>query len=164
MHAVDEVRISRLILHILLAPALLGALLVWGCAPTPTPVPAPTRTPDASPTPSPSGTPTPAPPPSITVTAPNGGEVWVEGKTYRIRWQSAGVDRVNIAAASGGKDLGHLAFEVDADAGGYEWTIPEGFVSSFGPSQSDAMRIRIYDADDPDVYDENDDPFTVRAP
>lgn len=143
---------------------------------TATPIPTPTQTP--VPEPSKTSTPIPAPtetevvPPTasptpvshITVISPNGGETWMEGETYRIRWHSTGIEQVNIAVATGGKDLGHVALDVDAEAGEYAWTIPQGFVSGFGPSESDTMRIRVYDARDPDLYDENDEFFTVAAP
>ena len=36
------------------------------------------------------------PQPSITVISPNGGERWEIGKTYEIRWESQGVNYVNI--------------------------------------------------------------------
>jgi hypothetical protein len=126
----------------------------------PTSTPSPTATPGASPTIEPTGSPEPA----ITVVAPNGGEVWKEGRTYRIRWRATGVEQVNIEAASGGKDLGHIAFEVGADTASYAWTIPEGFVSGFGGGGSDTMRIRIYAVDDTEVADENDAHFTIEAP
>mgnify|MGYP006299866167 CR=1 FL=1 len=95
---------------------------------------------------------------------PNGNEAWIEGETYKMRWRSTGVDTINIAVAAGGKDLGHVAFDVDAETGEYEWTIPQGFISDFGASASDAMRIRIYDPDNAAVSDENDAPFTLSAP
>jgi hypothetical protein len=95
---------------------------------------------------------------------PNGNEAWIEGETYEIRWRSTGVDTINLAVAAGGKDLGHVAFDVDAETGEYEWTIPQGLISDFGASASDAMRIRIYDPDNAAVSDENDAPFTLSAP
>jgi hypothetical protein len=106
---------------------------------------------------------TPTPGPSITLITPNGGETWVECETYRLQWRSSGVKQVNITAAAGGKDLGHLATKVEADAGAYTWTIPKGFVSDFGPSGSDAMRVRVYATDNDAIYDENDAPFTISA-
>ena len=34
--------------------------------------------------------------PSITVIYPNGGERWVLGKSYKVRWKSSGIDKVNV--------------------------------------------------------------------
>lgn len=158
---------------------ILIGLMVTACGKPPTPhltrthaasvTPTEVATSTAMPTPTatktslPTATPT-HPTPQITVISPNGGEEWIEGQTYDIRWRASGVEQVNIAAATGGKDLGHIAFEVDAEAGEYAWTIPQGFVSDFGPSASDAVRIRIYAAGAAEVYDENDAHFTIAAP
>jgi hypothetical protein len=98
------------------------------------------------------------------VLSPNGGEEWTEGQTYSVTWSAEGVETVNIEVATGGKPLGHIAFDVPAEAGEYVWTIPEAFVSGFGPARSDVMRVRIYDAGDPNLFDENDAPFSVGAP
>lgn len=107
---------------------------------------------------------TPKPIQNIELINPNGNEEWVEGETYYIQWRSTGVEKINIAVATGGKDLGHIAFDLDAKTGEYEWTIPQGFISDFGPSVSDTMRIRIYAPDHAEVYDENDAHFTISAP
>jgi hypothetical protein len=106
------------------------------------------------------------PPPSISieVLSPNGGEEWLEGSTHAIAWTSSGVQRVNVAAASGGKPLGHIALGVDATSGQLPWDIPVGLISNFGLAESDSMRVRISNSDDPGVYDENDDAFTVQCP
>jgi len=108
------------------------------------------------------------PPPSsetsIEVTSPNGAEEWHEGSSHDIAWRSSGVEKVDIEVASGGKPLGHVALSVDATVGQYQWEIPVGLVSDFGVASSDAMRVRVYSSDDPDLYDENDDPFTVSCP
>ena len=153
-------------------------LLVWAglgigglsaCVPTasvtPTSMPTSTPLPTATQTSTPTGEPTAtSAAPSLTVVVPNGGEVWKEGQTYRIRWRASAIDEVNIEAATGGKDLGHIASEVEADAQMYAWTIPEGYVSGFGAEGSDAMRVRIYATQNPEVADMNDDPFTIEAP
>jgi hypothetical protein len=101
---------------------------------------------------------------SIEVISPDGAEEWLEGSTHDIAWRSSGVDRVDIEVASGGKPLGHVALAVDASSGQYPWKIPVGLVSNFGVAASDAMRVRVSSSDDPSLYDENDDPFTVSCP
>jgi hypothetical protein len=104
------------------------------------------------------------PPVSIEVISPNGGEAWLEGSTHPIAWASSGVERVDIAVASGGKPLQQVALSRDATAGQLTWDIPVGLVSNFGVAESDSMRVRISSSDDPSRYDENDDPFTVQCP
>ena len=101
---------------------------------------------------------------SIEVISPNGAEEWQEGSTHDIAWQAWGVEEVDIEVASGGKPLGHVALAVDVTAGQYRWEIPVGLVSNFGVASSDAMRVRVYSSDDPALYDESDDPFTVSCP
>jgi hypothetical protein len=101
---------------------------------------------------------------SIEVTSPNGTEEWHEGSAHDIAWRSSGVEKVDIEVASGGKPLGHVALALDATAGQHRWEIPVGLVSNFGVASSDAMRVRVYSSDDPGLYDENDDPFTVSCP
>ena len=101
--------------------------------------------------------------PAIEVITPKGGEVWLEGTTHTIVWDSWGVEQVDIEAASGGKPW-VVAVEVDAGSGQLPWQIPVGLISNFGVASSDAMHVRVFSTDDPDLYDENDEPFTVRCP
>lgn len=101
---------------------------------------------------------------SIEVVSPDGAEEWLEGSTHDIIWRASGVDEIDIEVASGGKPLGHVALAVDATSGQYPWEIPVGLVSNFGVAASDAMRVRVSSSDDSNLYDENDDPFTVSCP
>ena len=99
----------------------------------------------------------------MVIVSPGAGDVWTEGRTYRIRWRADGVDRVNVGVALGGKDKGHLAFGLPASRDSLEWRIPPGFVSGFGISRSDQMRVRIEDAGAPARYADSP-PFTIVAP
>jgi hypothetical protein len=101
---------------------------------------------------------------SIEILSPNGGEEWLEGSTHNIVWASSGVEKVDVAVASGGKPLEQIALGADATSGQLPWDIPIGLISNFGVAESDAMRVRISSSDDPSQYDENDDAFTVRCP
>lgn len=173
-------RHTRLLLLTLIAAAMLACSL-----PTATPTlvpdtatpepptataPSPTSTaepPTATPTNPPAPPATASPPPSepsITVLSPNGGEKWMEGGSYAITWEASGIETVDLALATGGKDLGFIATDVDAELGGYAWEIPSGLISGFGVCWADAMRLRISDSTNPSRYDENDAPFTITAP
>lgn len=90
------------------------------------------------------------------VVSPARDSVWREGETHMIRWTAARPGRVNIGAVAGGKDKGHLAMDIPAAAESLAWRIPEGFISGFGPSRSDAVRIRVEDAADPRIGVESD--------
>jgi len=65
----------------------------------------------------------------ITVVSPNGGEEWIVGNTYDIKWSSTGVDNVDIEVAFFDSQKNHvggqvIASNVDAKQGSYSWTIP----------------------------------------
>jgi hypothetical protein len=82
------------------------------------------------------------PPKSLTLTSPNGGEKWTEGKTYNITWTSTGIDKVNICLLDDAQEilacpfvsnpcgfgacsnLKLIASEVSASLSKYSWTIP----------------------------------------
>jgi hypothetical protein len=93
--------------------------------------------------------------PFIKLISPRGGEVWEEGKTYEIRWESQGVDEVYIGVAVGGKDKGILESEgSNARSGKLVWEIPVGFVTGFGIAKSERVRIMIFDAHDSAIRDQ----------
>jgi hypothetical protein len=94
------------------------------------------------------------------ILSPAPGDEWHEGGTYVIRWTAARAGEVNVAAAVGGKDRGHLAMRLPAGTDSLRWTVPEGFVTGFGPERSDEVRIRIESADDPAVG-VTSEPFAV---
>ena len=98
-----------------------------------------------------------AAPPHIALLSPQGGEVWKEGKTYEIRWESQGVDKVYIGVAIGGKDKGFVYSQgspkIDASCGRILWEIPVGFVTGFGIARSEQVRIMVFDARDSTIRD-----------
>lgn len=51
-----------------------------------------------------------------------------------VRWRAPADMHVNVGAAGGGKDKGHLAFELPAETDSLRWTVPKDFVSGFGPT------------------------------
>lgn len=66
--------------------------------------------------------------PSITLTSPNGGEVWAENVTHRIKWDTARVDPVWIKYLVEYTDGSSEVFSVVQDAknlGYYDWNIPD---------------------------------------
>ena len=99
---------------------------------------------------------------SITVISPNGGEQWVEGKTYDIIWRSSEIEKVRIGAATD-KDssVKHFAFSIAAELEKYSWRIPIGYITSFGIPKSDTARIRISNSLNSNIFDENDNYFTI---
>jgi hypothetical protein len=87
---------------------------------------------------------------SISITAPVGGEQWVVGSTQIITWESAGINKVRISPAVGGKGLA-TSEEIDASAGRYDFTVPD--MSGFGKEPPYEVSILIFDAKAPSVSD-----------
>jgi hypothetical protein len=110
------------------------------------------------------------PPPALTTPAPQFalltpavGDTLVEGRTYTIRWVVAQPDRhINIGAVMGGHDKGLLLHNAPSAPGSLVWTVPPGFVTGFGPSSSDQIRLRLENADSTDQWVETG-PFVIRG-
>jgi len=92
--------------------------------------------------------------------APHTGDILLEGHGFVIQWQAPGWRHVNIAAVMGGKDRGHLAMGRDGSLDTLNWQIPLGWVTGFGITRSDSVRLRLENADDPSDYVDSE-PFTV---
>ncbi|MDZ7341414.1 MAG: T9SS type A sorting domain-containing protein [candidate division KSB1 bacterium] len=93
----------------------------------------------------------------ITVTSPNGGEVWDERSTQEITWSSSGTSgKVNIRiTADGGKTWSSI-FQGTDDDGSFWWTI--GYVDS---NETDC-RIKVEDTNNLNLSDVSDRYFTIR--
>ena len=91
---------------------------------------------------------------------PSAGDTLIEGRTYAIRWVSVPARRINLGAAMGGHDKGYLLAGAPAGLDSLVWTVPVGFVTGFGPSSSDQMRLRLENADSTDQRVETG-PFVI---
>lgn len=79
--------------------------------------------------------------PRLRVLAPSGGEQWEIGSVRQIRWESAGIERVDIAyTTDNGGFWRSIAINLPAAMGAYNWTVPV--------EPSNACRIRISDTYD----------------
>jgi len=92
--------------------------------------------------------------PTITVTAPNGAEIWYIGANRDITWTSTGtVGAVRIEYSSdGGSNWNVVADSTDND-GAHAWTVPDSAATTY--------LVRISEAIDGDPRDVSDAPFTV---
>ncbi|MBL8896480.1 MAG: hypothetical protein JNM84_02580 [Planctomycetes bacterium] len=99
---------------------------------------------------------TPAGAPLLTVTAPNGGELWALGGTYSITWSSVGNvgAAVDIELSRDGGNSWELLFDDSANDGLEVW-MPTGAVTS-------QAVIRVSDSAAPAVKDTSDASFTLR--
>ncbi|MDH3268054.1 MAG: T9SS type A sorting domain-containing protein [Ignavibacteria bacterium] len=95
-----------------------------------------------------------APGPMITVTAPNGGELWLAGTDHNITWTRQSVSQVKIEYST---DNGSVWIDVVATTpavfGFYNWTIPN--------TPSTQCLVRISDAGNAAVNDVSDNAFTI---
>jgi len=84
--------------------------------------------------------------------SPTRGDTLVEGRTYTIRWASVPGRRINLGAVMGGHDKGFLLTNGPAGLDSLVWTVPIGFVTGFGPSSSNQVRLRLENADSTDQW------------
>ena len=92
--------------------------------------------------------------------SPRAGDTLVEGRTYTIRWTSSPGRRINLGAVMGGHDKGFLLTNAPAGLESLVWTVPVGFVTGFGPSSSNQVRLRLENADSTDQWVETG-PFVI---
>lgn len=92
--------------------------------------------------------------------SPSAGDTLLEGGTYIVRWVSVPARRINLGAAMGGHDKGYLLTNAPAGQDSLVWTVPVGFVTGFGPSSFDQMRLRLENADSTDQWVETG-PFVI---
>lgn len=91
---------------------------------------------------------------ALTLTAPNGGEVWTYGTTRNITWTSTNIVSVKIeykTSASGQWQT--IVSSTPGPAGSYAWAIPN--------APTTQARVRISDATDSSPVDSSDNPFTI---
>ncbi len=99
----------------------------------------------------------------IKILSPKGHEVWREGETHKISWLSYGVKHVCVEVAVGGKDKGLIgddACNMDASKGYFYWTIPRGFITGFGISVAQDVKVLVFDPKKPRLKAISDE-FTI---
>ncbi|MEO5798279.1 MAG: hypothetical protein ABIZ70_03870 [Gemmatimonadales bacterium] len=96
--------------------------------------------------------------------SPSARDTLVEGRSYLIRWVAVPAKRLNLGVAMGGKDKGFLLVGAPAGLDSLRWTVPIGFVTGFGPTSSDQVRLRLENADDPNDWVDSDRFVIIGAP
>jgi|AntRauTorcE11898_2_1112593.scaffolds.fasta_scaffold00439_2 hypothetical protein len=92
--------------------------------------------------------------PSITLTYPNGGEVFEQGDMVDIAWTSenfSGEVDIELMGANG-----MMIAEGVENSGSYEWTIPDD------QAAADDYTIKVAGAADGTPMDESDEPFSIQ--
>jgi len=95
--------------------------------------------------------------PTLTITVPNGGEIWDVGVDYNITWESSGaVSSVRIGYSKDNfMDDVHEIVASTPNDGVFEWQIPN--------DPSDTVKIGIVDTNYTSIYDVSDENFTIKA-
>jgi hypothetical protein len=95
--------------------------------------------------------------PQIVVLSPNGGQTWIPGRTYQIRWKAIGVEGdVRLILRNG--DTGEvIRWSKPASKGFTWWTVPQD-----QPLGTDYV-IRIKSLSDRSVFDDSDAPFRIAS-
>jgi hypothetical protein len=94
--------------------------------------------------------------PSVTVTSPNGGEIWVAGTSRSITWTSNGFTSARIQySTNNGSSWTDVTPGTPAGAGSYAWTIP-------GTTSTQCL-VKVSDAADGSPSDQSNGVFTIAA-
>ena len=91
--------------------------------------------------------------PKLTITSPNGGEVWRAGTMQSILWNSTNVDSVKIEYSLNNGVTWQAIVNAVPSTGLYVWQVP--MESSY------QCRVKISDRTNKEIYDESDNPFTI---
>jgi len=92
--------------------------------------------------------------PSISLTSPNGGEIWQVGSTHDITWVTGGtVGNVKIESTTDGGTTWTEIVASTENVGTYTWLVPD--------AASNTCLVRISEAEDGDPSDASDAAFTI---
>ena len=92
--------------------------------------------------------------PSVTVTSPNGGQVWFQNTSQNITWTSQGdVANVKIELSTDNGATWQTIAESTPNDGDYEWNTPE--------ITSTECLVKVSDVADATIFDQSDAVFTI---
>lgn len=92
---------------------------------------------------------------SLTLTSPNGNEVWQAGSTHYISWTSAGLKRVKLEYSTNGLTWNSITTSSDAAKGFYTWVLPT--------LKSKSYVVRISDSSNTSLNDTSDARFEIAS-
>lgn len=93
-------------------------------------------------------------PPAITLSTPNGGEIFLPGNQHLITWSSVNVLNVDLAySTNNGSSWTTISTQEPAALGQYLWLVPA--------LASNQVLVRVRDSNIPAVSDVSDAPFSV---
>jgi hypothetical protein len=91
----------------------------------------------------------------LTLTSPNGGELWLADSQHQIRWSAVStITNVSLSYSNDGFTvISHTIVASTPNTGLYTWTTPI--------TPSTTTRVRVADANNPSTYDDSDANFTI---
>jgi hypothetical protein len=95
--------------------------------------------------------------PFITVTSPNGGEMWRRGLKYFVQWQGNIGENVVIDLYKAGAYVSTIASNAPS-TGAYQWPV------GLGLTPGSDYTIRISSSTNPALFDTSDSPFSIDMP
>ena len=90
----------------------------------------------------------------IKVLSPDGGEEWVKGSAYDIKWDYAGFNKPKVDLYKQGSWYKPIAFFL-TETKQYLWTVPDNVEAG------NEYKIRVSDYYDSTTFDESDDYFSI---
>lgn len=90
---------------------------------------------------------------TVTLTAPNGGEVWDSGTVHDVTWTASNVALARLEWRRSPADPWVYVADVDGWRGTYAWRVPSGATAT--------AEVRVRDAWDANPADASDAPFTI---
>ncbi|MFH1459976.1 MAG: hypothetical protein ABIG64_06340, partial [Candidatus Omnitrophota bacterium] len=95
---------------------------------------------------------------SLTITAPNGGQIWYVGNSQNITWTRTGsipAIKIDYSINSGASYDTVIITSTDASTGTYAWTIPDAI--------GENLRVKVTDTANATVFDTSDSDFTIKG-
>ncbi len=95
---------------------------------------------------------------SITVTSPNGGEVWAGCTSKNITWTASGTSNNYTIdySTDGGTNWTSVTSSLSTTSGSFTWTVPN--------INSSNCLVRVKDSNTPSIVDQSNSSFTITAP
>jgi photosystem II stability/assembly factor-like uncharacterized protein len=97
------------------------------------------------------------PQPSISLTSPNGGEIWGSPSQHYIYWNSISVPNVKIEYTSNGSVWNTIVSNTNGNNGSYYWSIPSGINSA-------NCRVRVSSSIANSINDQSNAKFSIQTP
>ena len=93
---------------------------------------------------------------TLSLTSPNGGEVWEVGTVQNITWSSTGPANIMIEYSTDNGTGWNTVIASTPNTGSYAWTIPD--------TPTDQALVFIMDAANGSLFDESDAVFSIVSP